>query len=149
MGLSLWIGGLTLFVTVVTPISFRSLPREEAGRYIGLLFPAVDRWSLVWSTAAFFSLWGFYGGRYLHPRSLVLELPVGVMTVLTWYLVGVLHPQVREARQKMLQPELQGTVHRQKFQIAFDRFHRLSVRIHAVILFLGWFVLASIPSFLV
>lgn len=148
IALSLWVGGLTLFVGVVTPVSFRSLSREEAGRTIGLLFPAVDRWARVWSAVAVISLSGFYLGRHFQPRSLVLEIPVAVMAMLTGYLVFILHPQVREARQMLLQPEFQGTIHLEKYRFAFNRLHRASVRVHAVILFLGWLTLALVPNFL-
>ena len=148
IALSLWVGGLTLFVGVVTPVSFRSLGREEAGRTVGFLFPAVDRWACVWSVAAVISLAGFYWGRHFQPRSLVLEIPVAVMAALTVHLVWILNPQIAEQRQLLDQPEFQGTVHAEKFRFGFNRLHRLSVRVHAVILFLGWLALALVPSFL-
>ncbi len=140
IALSLWVGGLTLFVGVVTPILFRSLSREEAGRTVGLLFPAVDRWACVWSAVAVISL--------AATRSLVLEMPVAVMAGLTAYLVWILNPQIAEQRQLLDKPEFQGTVHAEKFRFGFNRLHRLSVRVHAVILFLGWLALALVPNFL-
>ena len=119
-----------------------------APRTDGKLFPAVDQWTFVWSGVAAASLLGVYAGRHFQPRSLVLEVPVGAMTLLTWYLVLILHPQMRDARQQLQQPEFQGTVHREKFQFAFNRLHRASARVHAVVLFLGWLVLGLAPKFL-
>lgn len=148
VALSLWVGGLTLFLAVVTPALFRSLSREEAGRISGLLFPAVERWAAVWSAVSCGALFALYLGRHFQPRSLVMELPVLAMTVLTVYLTWILHPQINEQRELLAKPEFQGTVHAEKFRFAFGRLHRLSVRVHAVILFLGWLVLALIPRFL-
>lgn len=126
LALSFWVGGLTL----------------------RLLFPAVERWISVWVLAACFTLFLFFRGRHFQPRSLVLELPVAGMAALTLYSAWILQPEIREARGRMEQPEFQGTTHLEKLRFSFDRLHRLSVRLHGVILFLGWLTLCLAARFL-
>jgi MFS family permease len=50
--LSLWVGGMAIFTFLVTPILFRSLGRDEAGRIVGLYFPAYFTYNLVLAAAA-------------------------------------------------------------------------------------------------
>lgn len=142
IALALWVGGLALFMGVVAPVSFRRFSREEAGRYLGVLFPAVDRWTLVWAVVTCASLYGLFLKQHFAPRSLVLELPVAAMAALTYYAGVVLHPQIQDLRRRLTLPELQGTAHQAKLEFAFGNLHRASVRVHAAILFLGLFALA-------
>lgn len=142
MALAFWIGGLTLFGMVITPALLRSLDREQAGKTAGCLFPAVDRWTSLWAVAASCSLvWG--AGRLgRDPRLIFLQLLVFGTTLLTLYVAWLLHPQIQDHRQNMERPEFQGTVHLEKLQFVFQQLHRRSVKLHAVTLFLGWFLLA-------
>lgn len=142
IALALWVGGLALFMGVVAPVSFRRFSKEEASRYLGALFPAVDRWMLVWTVVTCASLYGVFLRQHFAPRSLILELPVAAMAALTTYAGMILHPQIRDLKRKLALPELQGTAHQARLQFAFDRLHRLSVRVHGIILFLGLFALA-------
>lgn len=148
LSLSLWVGGLTLFVSVVIPAAFRSLSKEEAGRVIGFLFPPVERWSSLWALAASGTLLLLFHGRHFEPRSLVLELPVTLASLLILYSAWILQPEIREARERMQQPEFQGTAHLEKLRFSFNRLHYFSVRLHGVILFLGWFALCLTARFL-
>ena len=147
LALALWVGGVTLFWLVVAPALRRS-GREEAGRVVSMLLPAVDRWSQVWGGVTAAALFGLFLHRHFHPRSLALELPVAIMATLTFYASHLLHPEIQDLRQRMTQPEFQGTVHLEKIRFSFNRLHRLSVRVKGLILFLGWLTLALIPSFL-
>ena len=142
VALALWVGGLALFMGVVAPVSFRRFSREEACRYLAALFPAVDRWMLVWAGVTLASLYGLFLKQHFALRSLVLELPVAAMAALTYYAGVVLHPQIQDLRRRLALPELQGTAHQAKLEFAFGTLHRASVRVHAVILFLGLFSLA-------
>ena len=148
IALALWVGGLSLFSLVVTPVSFRRLPKEEAGRFVGLLFPAVDRWAVVWGTIATLSLLVTFLNRHFAPRSLALEIPVGIMLLLSLHSAYILHPQIQELRRKMALPEFQGTAHLEKLRFAFSHLHRRSVQLHTVMLVLGWFSLGLLPRFL-
>lgn len=148
IGLSVWVGGLILLSGVVTPAAFRSLKREEASRFLEVLFPAVDRWACVWAWITVGALAVLFWKRHFEPASLVLEIPVGIMFLLTHHLAYVLHPQIREVKRKINLPEFQGTQHQETMRFAFEGMHRNSVRLHLAILILGFFALALVPRFL-
>ena len=148
ISLALWVGGLSLFALVVTPVSFRRLPKEEAGRYVGILFPAVDRWAVIWGTVALGSLLLVFLNRHFAPRSLVMEIPMGVMFLLSLHSAYILHPQIQDLKRRMALPEYQGTAHLDKLRFSFGRLHRRSVQLHGLLLVLGWFSLGVLPRFL-
>lgn len=139
---------MTLFVGVVIPAAFRALPKEEAGRVVGLLFPPVERWGSLWALAACGTLLLLFHGRHFEIRSLVLEIPLAVSAVLTFYSAWVLQPELQDVRRRLPQPEFQGTAHLEKLRFSFNRLHRLSVRLHGAILFLGWLTLCLAARFL-
>ena len=39
--LALWVGGMALFTFIVTPVIFKSYPRDQAGEIVGRLFPGL------------------------------------------------------------------------------------------------------------
>lgn len=148
IALALWVGGLSLFIGVVIPVSFRSFGKPEAGRFLDPLFPAVDRWCLIWAAVTAGALFALFLNRHFALRSLVLEIPVGLMFVLTLYTTLILHPEIHEVKRKLQLPELQGTAHQQSIQFAFNRLHQRSVQLHGLILTLGLFSLGLTPRFL-
>jgi len=148
IALGLWVGGLSLFLGVVTPVSFRRFGKEEGGQYVSALFPAVDRWEMVWGGVACGVLYLIFFNRHFLLRSLVLELPVAVMYLLTLHAGLVLHPQISNLRRWIADPKFAGTAHLEKLRYCFARLHKRSVQLHAVILFLGWFSLGLLPRLL-
>lgn len=77
--LSLWVGGNAIFTFLVTPILFRSLGRDEAGRIVGLYFPAYFTYNFVLAAVALagFFLLAARGWRVAHWACLAL-LVLGV-----------------------------------------------------------------------
>jgi len=148
ISLSLWIGGLVLWTAVVTPAAFRCFKKEEAGRFLRPLFPAVDRFLLVWALVAAGAIFLSFWNQHLSPQALALEVPVGVMSGLTVYLVEILHPQIRDLSKDLADSKYQGTAHLEKIRFAFNRLHRLSVRLHVIILTLGFLSLGLCPRVL-
>ena len=148
LGLGLWVGGLTLFLGVMVPVCFRKLGKEEAARALELLFPVVDRWAVVWGAVTCVSLFLIFMSRHFTLRSLVLEVPVGILFGLTLHSAWNLHPQIQDLRRRMAMPEFQGTAHLDKLRFSFNRLHRESVRMHGVLLFLGLLSLGLMPRFL-
>ncbi len=47
LSIAFWVGGASLFTFVLTPIIFKSFPRDQAGVIVGHLFPAYFRWGLA------------------------------------------------------------------------------------------------------
>jgi len=46
LAIALWLGGVALFTFVLTPILFRTQPRDLAGQIVGVLFPGYFRWGI-------------------------------------------------------------------------------------------------------
>jgi hypothetical protein len=47
LAVAFWVGGVAIFTFVLTPIIFKSEPRDVAGRIVGYLFPGYFRWGLA------------------------------------------------------------------------------------------------------
>lgn len=105
----------------------------------------VDRWSVGWGTVTCIALAGALLNRHFEPASLALELPVGVMLLITLHGAYVLHPQIQDLRRKIALPEYAGTARLEKFEFCFRNLHRNSVRIQMVNLVLGWYCLGILP----
>ena len=148
IGLALWVGGLSLLMGVVTPVTFKALQKQEASRFLELLFPAAERWALVWGGVTVGALLALFLNRHLQLRSLMIEAPVGLMFLLNLHLAVILHPQIQELKRKINLPQYQGTSHQQTMQSAFTRLHRRSVQLHLLLLTLGLFSLGLAPRFL-
>jgi hypothetical protein len=50
--LALWVGGIAIFTFIVTPVIFKSYPRDHAGEIVGLLFPGYFLYNLVLTALA-------------------------------------------------------------------------------------------------
>lgn len=148
IALGLWVGGWAFWVMAVTPALFRGMERQEAGRVVGILFPAVDRWIQTWAAATVVLALAAFPGRHFEVRSLFLEIPIGIMACLTWYLTVVIHPKARELKRRLHDPELQGTTRSEEIRFAFNRMHRRSVRIGGLLLLAGIFALGLAPRLL-
>ena len=145
IGLGFWIGGLSLFLGIITPVSFRRFGKDGAGQYLGALFPAVDRWSMFWGGVSCLGLYGLFLHRHFQIRSLRLEFPVALIYLLSLHAGLVLHPQITDLRRRIAEPKFAGTAHLEKLRYCFSRLHRRSVQLHAVILLLGWFSILLLP----
>lgn len=131
IAMGLWVGGLSF-----------------GCRYTDTPSRALDRWGMVWGGVTCGALYGVFLGRHFLLRSLVLELPVAVMLLLTLHAGLVLHPQISDLRRRIAEPKFAGTAHLEKLRTCFARLHRRSVQLHTVILFLGWFSLGLVPRLL-
>lgn len=49
LALSLWVGGMSIFTFILTPVIFRSFERDMAGKIVGKLFPGYFMYNLVLS----------------------------------------------------------------------------------------------------
>ena len=72
--LALWVGGITMFTFVVTPVVFRSYGRDQAGEIVGRLMPVYFRYNLVLVLAALAVVLAFWWAWSPGPRRLALVL---------------------------------------------------------------------------
>jgi hypothetical protein len=50
--LALWVGGISIFTFIVTPVIFKSYGRDQAGEIVGKLFPGYFTYTLVLTALA-------------------------------------------------------------------------------------------------
>ncbi len=105
--LSLWIGGMSLFTFILTPVIFRSYPRDTAGEFVGRLFPSYFLFTLAVSVAAFILfVLSFQDRDPLRYRiSLVL---ISLAVIIALYVNFRLHPEVRRVKQEVHSFEADG-----------------------------------------
>jgi len=98
--LSLWVGGMSLFTFILTPVIFRSYPRDAAGEIVGKLFPSYFLFTLAVSAAALILFFlSFPGGNPLRYRiSLVLG---SLAVIIALYVNFRLYPEAKKVKQEV------------------------------------------------
>ncbi len=121
--LACWVGGTVFFSIVVLPTLFRNLERSQAGDVAALLFPGYYRFGLACAVVLLAIALGFaYAGRSgWRAAALVLCSMLACQGIAA----GVVRPRMAAIRGM---PE---------HQREFDRLHRHSVRLNAVVLIAG------------
>lgn len=99
LAIALWVGGMSVFSFVVTPVIFRTQTREVAGKIVGAMFPFYFRFCLIVAvvalTARAASGAAFSGGRQLAGTALIV-LSVAILAYHTFGLAPRM-AAVREA----------------------------------------------------
>ena len=148
LALALWVGGMSVFTFVVTPVIFRTQPRESAGKIVGLLFPHYFRFCLAVTAAAFVARAvageAVSGSRQLAGTFLiVLSLAIGS------YHAFALAPRMEDVRKTVV--SMETTPKEDPVRREFSRLHgismglNLAVIVAGVILILGYDVLRRSP----
>jgi uncharacterized membrane protein len=130
IALSLWVGGMSVFTFLVTPVIFRSFSRDEAGQIVGKLFPLYFPFTLAVCAAAlvFLLLLGWERGGPGYRISLLL---VSFAVVLTLYVNFRLYPEVEKVKQEVRSFE---TAPEDPARIRFRRLHAQSAVINLLII---------------
>lgn len=121
--LSLWVGGMSLFTFILTPVIFKSYPRDAAGEVVGKLFPSYFLFTLGVSAAALaLFLFSFpFEGDVRYGVSLLL-LSLAVITAL--YVNFRFYPAVRKAKREV--HSFEGDYPDSPSRTRFRRLHRRS-----------------------
>jgi hypothetical protein len=128
--LALWIGGMTLFTFVVTPILFRSYGRDTAGEIVGRLMPVYFRYNLVLVLAGTAVLLGFWWAWSPVPRRFALVLLLAA-AVVQGYVSFQLYPEIVEVKKTVASFELDpGSSSRKRFRTL----HGLSMALNLAVL---------------
>ena len=96
LALAFWVGGVALFTFVLTPILFKTQPRDLVGKIVGVLFPGYFRWGLACGAIALFCLL-LQRGRNFIP-SLVLLV---VMLAATIFQALVIEPKAAALKEQI------------------------------------------------
>jgi uncharacterized membrane protein len=98
--LALWVGGMSLFTFVLTPVIFRSYPRDAAGEIVGKLFPSYFIFALAVSSAAviLFLLSVSYNGSPGYRISIVLA---SLAVIVALYMNFRLYPEAVKVKKEV------------------------------------------------
>ena len=119
LAVAFWVGGVSIFTFILTPIIFTSFDRDMAGRIVGALFPAYFRWGLGCGLAGFLSLLVLRGRNFF--PSLVVII---VMLALTSF--GAFYIEPKAAALKKEIPSFVTTPKDHPLRKEFSRLHGIS-----------------------
>jgi hypothetical protein len=125
LALAFWVGGVALFTFVLTPILFKTQPRDLAAKIVGVLFPGYFRWGLACGTVALLCL--LLRGRNFVP-ALVLLI---VMLVATAVQALVIEPKA--ALLKVQIGSFETTPKEAPLRQEFSRLHAVSAVCNIVV----------------
>jgi hypothetical protein len=119
LAVAFWAGGVAIFTFVLTPILFRTQPRDMAGRIVGVLFPGYFRWGLACGAVALACL--LLGrGRHFAPALVILLL----MLALTSYQAFSIEPRAAALKKEI--PSFETTPKDHPLRQQFSRLHAVS-----------------------
>ena len=130
LALAFWVGGAALFTFVLTPILFKTQPRDMAAKIVGVLFPGYFWWGLGTGTVAVICLL-ILRGRHFVPTMTLLVLMLG----LTSYQAFSIEPRAVVLKQQIVSFETtskENPLHRQ-----FSKLHGISMACNLVVLLSG------------
>lgn len=138
LALAFWVGGAALFTFVLTPILFRTQPRDLAAQIVGVLFPGYFWWGLAAGAVALVSLL-ILRGRHFLPRLALLVLMLG----LTAFQAFSLEPRAAVLKEEIGSFETTGRDN--PLRREFSRLHSISMACNLAVL-LGGIVLVILPG---
>lgn len=98
--LSLWVGGMSLFTFILTPVIFSSYPRDTAGEIVGRLFPSFFLFTLAVSAAALILFFLALPGRGTMSYRISLVL-VSLAVIMALYVNFRLYPEIEKVKQEV------------------------------------------------
>jgi hypothetical protein len=119
LSVAFWVGGVGLFTFVLTPILFKTQPRDLAGKIVGVLFPGYFYWGLACGAVALVSLL-VQRGRHFVPALLLLVL----MLAATSYQSFVIEPKAAALKGQIGSFETTSKEH--PLRREFSRLHGIS-----------------------
>ena len=136
--LALWVGGISLFTFIVTPVIFRSFGRDVAGEVVGKLFPGYFLYTLLLSILALIL---FLASRpslrkSAHTWSLLL---IAVAIIINTFVYFKLHPEIKKIKQEILSFE---AAQESPLRKRFGQLHGVSATLNVILLADGVALLA-------
>jgi hypothetical protein len=133
LALAFWVGGVALFTFVLTPLLFKTQPRDLAGKIVGVLFPGYFRWGLACGAVALVCLL-LQRGRHFLPALVLLVL----MLAATSYQALVIEPKAAALKEKI--GSFETTTKDDPLRREFSRLHAVSA-VCNIVVFAGGVVL--------
>ena len=140
--LSLWVGGIAIFTFIVTPVIFKSYPRDQAGEIVGRLFPGYFLYNLV--LAALVLVLFFIVANDQSKLAYRLSLVCAVTALLVnLFIVFKLHPDAVRIKQQVTSFERESPDSPARKQ--FRKLHGVSAVLNLVLLAEGIALLVAGP----
>ena len=98
--LSLWVGGMSIFTFILTPVIFSSYPRDAAGEIVGKLFPSYFLFTLAVSAAALILFLPSFPDRGTLSSRISLLL-VSLAVIIALYVNFRLYPEAAKVKQEV------------------------------------------------
>ena len=134
LALALWVGGMSVFTFVVTPVIFRTQGSDSAGKIVGALFPVYFRFCLAVTAAALVaraaSGRAFTGVRQLAGTALV----VFCLAIVSYHAFG-LGPRMATVRETVV--SLEAAPQEDPVRREFSRLHGISMTLNLVVILAG------------
>jgi hypothetical protein len=129
--ISLWIGGISLFTFIITPVVFKYFERDMAGNIVGRLFPGYFMYNMALSVLALillitlrssFTKWGFQ-------LSLILVIAA---VIINSFVAFKLHPEIRKVKEQI--PSFESTDRASVLRRRFGKLHAVSATLNLLLL---------------
>jgi hypothetical protein len=141
--LALWVGGIAIFTFVVTPVIFKSYPRDLAGEIVGKLFPGYFLYMLILSALAFI-LFFTVADDQSRPAARVSFILLAIAILINVLVAFKLHPAAVNVKQQITSFERESPDSPARKQ--FARLHALSASLNLLLLADGITLLLVSPS---
>jgi Na+/alanine symporter len=140
--LALWVGGIALFTFIVTPVIFKSYPRDQAGEIVGRLFPGYFLYNLVLAALVLvlFVIVANDQSKLAYRLSFVC---VVTALLINLFIVFKLHPEAVRIKQQVTSFEREAPDSPARKQ--FRRLHGVSAVLNLVLLAEGIVLLITGP----
>jgi len=130
LAIAFWVGGAALFSFVLTPILFKTQPRDLAAKIVGVLFPGYFRWGLATGAVAVACLL-ILRGRYFLPALTLLVLMLG----LTSYQAFSIEPRAVVLKERIV--SFETTDKDDPLRKEFSKLHGISMACNLAVLLSG------------
>jgi len=133
LALAFWVGGVALFTFVLTPVLFKTQPRDLAGKIVGVLFPGYFFWGLGCGAVALLCLL-LQRGRHFVPALILLLLMLSATAFQSFYV----EPKAKELKEQI--GSFENTSKDHPLRQEFSKLHGISAVCNLVV-FAGGVVL--------
>jgi hypothetical protein len=132
--LALWVGGITIFTFLITPVIFKGFGRDTASTIVDKLFPVYFPYNLIISLAALVSFLVFSNFQAGIARKISLALIITAV-VINAFISFKLYPDIKKTKATITSFEQTSPESSQRKE--FRRLHAVSAALNLLLLIDG------------
>ena len=136
LSLVCWLGAIIFFSFFVAPVVFKALDREKAGELVGIIFPRYYKLGYVCGALILFSFWmvGEVGLKWC---------AWSIMIICSGIAGLVINPKAKKIKEQLKSSSENEIL---SLETKFKTLHSLSVKLNALVLFSGFWLLGLTAS---